>query len=242
MSDSAQVPSVDDLRRLHTEINCIIRLSTFPPGAQDWGEKVSLMMSVGLIEAITTKSPFLVGSVSTVRGWPAGTMNALVQLRKISTAVLKRWGLTRYEDLPPYPEAQGGAAGDPIPDFPLVFVGDEIEVFRWATNILREAIEWSLNLQQSADGGQHLPSADEESDDYPSADTGWITPVEARSLARAIGIPVQLQTIRRHKDAGEIKSKEGGANSSYLVQRASFDRWVIDWWTKQKQKGKKGES
>jgi hypothetical protein len=240
MSSADHIPTVEQLRILHTALNQLVRLSSLPPDAQDWSDKVDLMTAVDDLENITTLPPYYTSGMglSRVQNWPAGMNNALGQIRRTATAVRERWGLTKYTDLPPYDEEhpEGGRAGNPIPDSPLVFVGVEIEILRWANGILVEALDWSARQEPTDDSQQPTPGTD-ESDDYPPGDQELLTPTQAISRANDIGIRVTYQSILLAKDSGKIVTFAGDRQASYYIECSSFDVWVIDWWRGRQGKG-----
>ncbi len=96
------------------------------------------MMAVSELEMITTAPPCYASGVTVIKRWSPGTSNAIIKIRDVASKVMKRWGLTRHADLPPYPGfgPNGPRQGNAIPDFTLTLENDEILSLDWANSIL----------------------------------------------------------------------------------------------------------
>jgi hypothetical protein len=142
MPGDDRVPSTEQVKSVYSHVVTLIRMLGLPPIAQDVFAKMSLMMAVSHIEVITHEKPFSDGENTRSAGWITGTDDAFFQLRRISTEIRERWGMTFYRDLAPYPGNPCGRAGNQIPDFPLTFTEEEIQVLAWVRSVLIEALDW----------------------------------------------------------------------------------------------------
>ena len=142
-SDDGRIPTTQQMRNIVTHLQEFLDALEMPVETEDdaYGKKFELTGSIRGLEASVTCPPHYqehgTGRSITVMGWVPSTQIGLASIRTISRKILTRWGLTRYADLPPYPDNAGGRAGDPIPDGELEVEFDERSSLLKAQEILQ---------------------------------------------------------------------------------------------------------